>query len=142
MNSEARKRLARTLGRFTMATALAPRYKHDDNDCCTFLGYFGDEDLYVCAGFGTGTYIARSSDEEGDYESGAIFVGVSDAITHAHNLATEQGIALARVGDALRYGADDDFPFSDDESVSEQSFQEAWKELFGKDEDVPAPDQD
>lgn len=45
-----------------------PRHPHDC-DCCTFLGHYGEHDLYFCPQGGHPTVIARFG-EHGDYLSG------------------------------------------------------------------------
>jgi hypothetical protein len=70
-----------------MAAALspAPRYLHDC-ECCRFVGFHKDADLYYCAT--EPTVIARYSDEGSDYSSGLVFAnGANEALTIARRRA-------------------------------------------------------
>lgn len=86
-------------------TLCTPRYQHDCPDD-TFLGQFEQYDLYV-AHHGGGTYIARESDQDSDYTSGAVFVGTNPAITEAHRLATIRGIALPGISERINDMSDE-----------------------------------
>lgn len=83
----------------TPVTTAEPRYTHDCPDD-VYLGQHDQFDLYVADHGGgglpgvDGTYIARWSSEGPDNKSGAVFVGVDQALTRAHELATTQGVAL------------------------------------------------
>ena len=52
----------------TQKTAPNPRFKHDC-EACTFLGSFGEHDLYHCPQHGLPTLIARRSSDGSDYSS-------------------------------------------------------------------------
>ncbi len=70
-----------------MSDEMKPRFCHDcDWNSCIFLGQYGKYDLYVCPNGGLAgreTFIGRYG-EDGDYQSGAPFVGKIDSITEAH----------------------------------------------------------
>lgn len=71
-----------------MATNDQPRYEHDCEDC-VFLGQWKIYDLYYCPG--EPTVIARTG-PDGEYQSGMVFVGVSQPLTEAYNRAVELGL--------------------------------------------------
>ena len=66
-----------------------PRYEHDCDDC-VFLGQYEIYDLYFCPG--EPTVIARTG-PEGEYQSGMMFVGVSEPLTEAYDRAVKRGLA-------------------------------------------------
>jgi hypothetical protein len=67
-----------------------PRYLHD-GECCHFVGFHKDADLYYCPN--EPTVIARYSDEPGDYSSGLVFsYGTSEALTQARFGAIALGL--------------------------------------------------
>lgn len=90
-----------------MTTPAAHPVHVHDCDTCVFLGTwvtteYGarvEYDLYKHENLPT--YVARYSSQDSDYTSGLVFVGLNPAITEAHRLATEQGIAFDVVGAAL-----------------------------------------
>jgi hypothetical protein len=71
-----------------------PRYAHDC-DRCTFLGRYGEADLYVCRQGILETWptvVARFSDEGDDYASGLIGADYEPNLREARRRATERGL--------------------------------------------------
>lgn len=70
-----------------------PQYQHDCDEC-TFLGQYGNYDLYFCTqggGYRSPTVIARYGNDGPEYTSGMIFAG-SDPLKEALQRANEAGL--------------------------------------------------
>lgn len=68
-----------------------PLFTHDC-DCCSFLGSFGNHDLYYCGRGARETIIARYGNEGFDYTSGIVFASVDRHIGEGLKRAKAMGL--------------------------------------------------